>query len=70
MRRRRKGWWLALGLSVSLGVGCSGIITESRQDDGRVERLKIQGGEKWSVFDRNPLKEDGTCIMLKKESTF
>jgi hypothetical protein len=66
----RKAWWLALVLVAVLGGGCAGIIAQSVQDDGRVERLRVQGGEKWSSIDRNPLKEDGTCIMLKKESTF
>jgi hypothetical protein len=65
-----KGWWLAAALAMLLGQGCAGILAESHQDDGRVERLRLQGGEKWSVYDRNPLREDGTCIILKKESTF
>ena len=65
-----KGWWLAVALALLLGQGCSGIIAESYQDDGRVDRLRLQGGEKCSVYDRNPLREDGTCIILKKESTF
>jgi hypothetical protein len=62
--------WLGLALAVLLSAGCSGILTESHYDDGRQETLRVQSGDKWSNWDRNPRKEDGTCIMLKKESTF
>ena len=70
MAKGRRGWWLAAATAALLGLGCSGIIAESLQDDGRVERLRIQGGEKWTTYDRNPLKENDTSIILKKESTF
>ncbi len=62
--------WLGLALAALLGASCSGILTESRQEDGREERLRIQGGESWRSWDRNPTKSDEGCILLKKESTF
>lgn len=62
--------WLAVILALLLEAGCSGVIAEMTKEDGSKERLRIQGGEKWKDYDRNPLKEDGTCFILKKESTF
>jgi hypothetical protein len=50
--------------------GCSGIVAEMMREDGSTERLRIQSSEKWRDYDRNPLKQDGASIMLKKESTF
>jgi hypothetical protein len=70
MRGRKTAWWLILALVALLGASCSGVLLESRQEDGREERLRIDGGESWSAYDRNSRKEDETCIMLKKESTF
>jgi len=63
-------WRLGLALAVLLSAACSGILAESHYNDGRQETLRVQSGEKWSNWDRNPRKENDACIMLKKESTF
>jgi hypothetical protein len=63
-------WWLGLALAVMLSASCAGMLTQLRNEDGSEERLRVQGGDRWSSWDRNPRKEDGFGIMLKKESTF
>jgi len=68
---RRIGWWLVAGaLTLVLGGGCAGVISEKSYEDGRLERIRLDSGTKWSVYDRNPTKQDDTAIFLKKESTF
>jgi hypothetical protein len=37
--------WLGLALAALLAASCSGILTESRQEDGREESLRIEGGD-------------------------
>lgn len=74
----KKWWGLILALAVLVGAGCSGVLFESKREDGRVERLKVDGGESWSTYDekpRNPAQDgrklqDEMSIMLKKEATF
>lgn len=74
----KSGWWLGLMLAVLLGAGCSGVLYESKYEDGREERLKIDQGESWGTYDDKPRKpdsrakkdQDDMSIMLKKESTF
>lgn len=71
MESRKNSWRLALSLAIMLGTaGCAGILQESQYDDGKVERLRIQGGESWKTWDRNPTKGDSGAVMLKKEATF
>ena len=68
---RRIGWWLVAGaLTLVLSGGCAGVISEKSYEDGRLERIRLDSGTKWSVYDRNPTKQDDTAIFLKKESTF
>jgi hypothetical protein len=62
---------------VLLGSGCSGVLLESKREDGKVERLRVDGGESWSSYDdkpRSPYQDgkrlDDLSIMLKKEATF
>jgi hypothetical protein len=66
----RSSWWLALAVTLLLGPGCTGILSEQYYEDGRTERLRLQSGDKWSNWERNPFKENDTCIMLKKELTY
>ncbi len=74
----KRGWGLILALAVLLGAGCSGVLFESKHEDGRVERLRVDGGEGWSIYDdkpRNPYQDgkklqEEMSIMLKKEATF
>lgn len=69
-------WLLGLVLAACLVSGCSGVMSgsliEKKYDDGRIERVKIDGGESWSwnTYDRNPTKEEDTCIILRQEKTF
>ncbi len=78
MRGGHFSWWLGLLLLALVGAGCSGVLYESKYEDGRAERLKIDQGESWSSYDDKPRKpdskakkdQDDTSIMLKKESTF
>lgn len=78
MREGKFNWWLGLLLVVLVGAGCSGVLYESKSQDGREERLKIDQGEGWSSYDDKPRKpdsrakkdQDDTSIMLKRESTF
>ncbi|MHB8067576.1 MAG: hypothetical protein ACYDIC_06710 [Desulfobaccales bacterium] len=71
MESRKNSWRLALSLAIMLGAaGCAGILQESQYDDGKVERLRIQGGESWKSWDRNPTRGDEGAVILKKEATF
>ena len=71
MESRKHRWWLGLALALLLGaVGCSGILQESQYEDGKVERLRIQGSESWKTWDRNSTKGDEGGFILKKEATF
>jgi hypothetical protein len=70
MRGSGLPWVGLMVLSVFLVGGCGGIIAESKTGSGQIERLRVVSGSKWSSWDRNPTKEDDSCIMLKKESTF
>jgi hypothetical protein len=70
MRRNGLQWVGLMVLTVLLVGGCGGIIAKSTTDSGKTETLRVVSGSKWSSWDRNPTKEDDSCIMLKKESTF
>jgi hypothetical protein len=74
MRKVTSPWWLALALAALLAAGCSGLLSgnlmEKQYQDGRIERLKVDGGERWSSYDKNSTKPDETCIILKSEKTF
>ncbi len=60
--------------------GCSGVLMESTDEDGRVSRLKVDTGESWDAYDEKPRPNvnvkstpknfDEMSIMLKKEATF
>jgi hypothetical protein len=70
MRRLKMGWLGAIGLAALLASGCAGVIQEKNTADGTTERLRLSPGSRWSNWDRNPTKEDDSCVILKKESTF
>ncbi len=71
MKSREKWCCLVLALVILLGAAsCSGILQESQYDDGKVERLRIQGGEGWKSWDTNATKADEGAVILKKETTF
>ncbi len=68
----------ALTLALLIGAGCSGVLYESKSEDGREDRLLIDQGESWSTYDDKPRKpdskakkdQDDRSILLKKELTF
>jgi len=77
MAGRLRMWWLGLALAALVLAGCSGVLMESKQDDGRVDRVKVDGGESWDSYDDKPRYPytkkkalEDMSIMLKKESTF
>jgi len=77
MAIRLRIWWLGLGLAALVLAGCSGVLVESKQKDGQVERVKIDGGESWDSYDDKPRYPftkkknfDEMSIMLKREATF
>jgi hypothetical protein len=70
MRRISLRWLGVMTLTVLLAGGCAGIISEKKADDGSSERVRFVSGSRWSNWDRNATKQDDSCIMLKKESTF
>ena len=71
MKSRERWCCLVLALAILLGAaGCAGILQESEYDGGKVERLRIQGGESWKSWDHNSTKADEGAVMLKKETTF
>jgi hypothetical protein len=66
-----------VALAALLLAGCSGVLLESKQEDGKLARVKIDGGESWDYYDdkpKNPFDRrktnDEMSIMLKSESTF
>jgi hypothetical protein len=68
---RRITWFMAaVALAAFLASGCSGILAEKTTNDGKLERIRLDTGTKWSVYDKNATKQDETAIFLKKESTF
>ncbi|MHB8067575.1 MAG: hypothetical protein ACYDIC_06705 [Desulfobaccales bacterium] len=71
--------WVRLGLALLLmllwATGCSGVLFEKQHDDGRVDRLKIDGGEGWGDYEDRPRlpqsrTKDDYYLAIKKELTF
>lgn len=72
-----KIWLLILALTALLLAGCSAVLLESKQEDGKLSRVKLDTGESWEFYDgkpKNPFDKkktyDDMSIMLKQESTF
>ena len=68
---------IGIGLTsiLLLGSGCSGVLFEKQLEDGRVDRVKIDGGEGWDSYEyrsRFPQTrtKDEYSIVIKKEATF
>ena len=57
-------------LTVLLVAGCGGILAETDYNDGKVDRLRVEPGSKWTNWDHNSTKEDDKCVILKSEKTF
>ena len=71
--------WGRLGLALLLlllwTAGCSGVLFEKLHGDGRVDRLKLDGGEGWGDYDDRPRlpqsrTKDDYYLAIKKELTF
>jgi hypothetical protein len=79
-----KGWKINRCLPWALAAlvlisGCSGILMESKDQSGSVERIKLDGGESWDSYDNRPRHPyvnsgkhglDDMSIMLKSEKSF
>ena len=66
-----------LGMAAALlwTAGCNGVLLETKKEDGRVEKLYLDGGESWTTYeDRSRYPQtrtkDGYSILLKREATF
>ncbi len=70
MMRRIIVWLAIVLLTVALGGGCAGILSESVGENGKVDRIQLGTGSKWSSWDHTNTKQDDMCIMLKNVSTF
>jgi len=78
MRVGNSNYFLAATLVLLIGAGCSGVLYETKYEDGREERLKIDQAEGWGTYDDKPRKPDSKAkkdqdsmgVILKKESTF
>jgi hypothetical protein len=76
MTRVKTGIRLSLALLLLIWAGgCSGVLMENKLDDGRVDRILIDGGESWDTYEtksRFPASrtKDEYSILLKKEATF
>ncbi len=73
----KKFWGLAAALLLTATAGCSGILFESKGDDGKVDRLRLDSAATWDTIDkkpRNPFKDGDKLnemnIFLKKETSF
>jgi hypothetical protein len=76
------GWlkkpWLVWALAgVVLLSGCSGVLFESKEEGGKVERFKVDTSEGWDSYDTHPRypysrrnSQDEMSIMLLREMTF
>ena len=80
LRSRGINRWLAWALAATVCLsGCSGVLMESKDSSGKVERVKIDGGESWDTYDDRPRQPfsnskkhglDDLGLMLKSEKTF
>jgi len=75
MRSKRFcGWLIVILAAVLLTGGCAelfqGVLMEKQYEDGHIDRVKVDGGESWTAYHPNATKGDGTCVMLRKETTF
>jgi len=63
--------WVAVGVTVALLGGCSGILLERRQEDGQAQRLRMDKLDGWESWDHKFTdKHRETGVVIKRESTF
>jgi hypothetical protein len=79
-----KGWvkkrWLPwLVAAIMVLSGCAGVLMESKDSSGRVDRLKLNSGERWNSYDNKPRQPyvssgkhglNDMSLLLMKEMTF
>jgi hypothetical protein len=70
MMRRIIRWVGVATLTVALGGGCAGLLSQNVGDGGNVDRVRLGTSSKWSNWDHSNAKKDDTCVMLKKELIF
>jgi hypothetical protein len=75
MVSRKTCGWIGLAFLLLWGSGCSGVLVEKQLEDGRVDRLKIDGGESWDTYEHRSVyprtrTKDEYSIVIKKEATF
>jgi hypothetical protein len=71
---------LALLLALMcLAVGCAelGVLYQHKQEDGAVQRLRLDSAEGWSEYNttpryrsQKPKDQDGYGLVVKNEATF
>jgi len=72
--------WLVWALAATVLLsGCSGVLFESKDNSGKVDRVKIDSPESWDSYDDRPRQPyvnskkhglDDMGVMLKSEKTF
>lgn len=68
---RRITCWLGAALAAALvACGCAGVLTEKINEEGKMERIRLDTGYKWSSLDKSGAKEDDKSLLLKKEIAF
>jgi hypothetical protein len=79
-----KGWvikWCLPWLVVAMVLlsGCSGVLMESKDSSGKVDRIRLDSGESWRTYDSKPREPyissgkhglDDMSLMLLNEMTF
>ena len=74
MGGKKTCWWLALMLAAGLTLGCAellqGVLMEKKHEDGRIERVRVDGTESWRSMSQNPMRKDDSGILLRNEITF
>jgi len=78
LKNREIKRWLAWALAATVFLsGCSGVLFESKGNQGTSDSLKIDSGEGWVGYDSHPRypydkrnSNDEMSIMLKSVKTF
>jgi hypothetical protein len=60
-----------------LATGCNGVLYEKKEDNGQVQRLRLDQSQSWSDYDTTPRyrsqkskDQDDYGVLLKNELTF
>jgi hypothetical protein len=75
--RKRCLPWLVAAMVVLLG--CSGVMMESKDSSGKIDRVRLDNGQSWKNYDNKPRQPyvssgkhglDDMSLMLLREMTF